>query len=381
MQFILRLLGILALAFTLTGQVADPQVRINGLASDEETKFRTLDIMAADLGTHRNRLILLKKNTGQSFADIYAAELRKRGFTETAILERIRLMTEKAERVTRRSAGLATVHPVAYIGSSVDHSSAGTVVALNPEFGFDFRSVGLVAGLPIYRASSLQRKSTGIGDAYLSAFLRQPVRRYDVGAALTLGLPTGAREQGLGAGRVSVDVNGTIGRHLESWRPFISGGYTNSTFNNVGYQRPFISNGNAVYTSVGADHRIRRRWTVGAGGFGLKALGTQTVISQMARSQIGSAMAGMPDMGNGIHVGLPGHSTMIGAMPFGPQVPVTTVAARDASDYGPTGWLSWSPRADVIVTVRVARSFPNELTTVRVGVGFDLSNSFTRLRR
>jgi len=263
----------------------------------------------------------------------------------------------------------------------MDHSSIGTVVTLNPEVGLDLRSFGLVAGLPIYRVSSPQRRPTGIGDAYVSAFLRRPARRYEVATGFTLGVPTGSKEQGLGAGRVSVDVNGTVRRHFESLRPFFGVGYTNSTFNNVGYQRPFISNGNAFYTSAGFDYRLGRRLTAGVGGFGLLAAGTQTVISQMSNMQsmsaAGAGQGGLPGMSSG----MPGHPGMGAGMPVGHHTPIATVAGRDASDYGPSGWTSWSPHADVTLSLRFAYSVPNRLTTVRLSVGFDLSHAVGRLRK
>lgn len=181
---------------------------------------------------------------------------------------------------------------------------------------------------------------------------------------------------------MSVDVNGTVRRHFESLRPFFGVGYTNSTFNNVGYQRPFISNGNAVYTSAGVDYKIGRRLTAGIGGFGLLALGTQTVISQMSNmlsmGTSGSGQGGVPGMGTGMHNGQPG---MGAGMPVGFHAPITTVAGRDASDYGPSGWTSWSPHADVTLSLRLAYSAPNQLTTVRLSVGFDLSHAVGRLRK
>lgn len=380
MRSALPWLAFLSLTFALTGQVGGPRAEINALAADPETKFQLLNLIASDLGTHRNRLVLLKKQTGRSFADIYSDELRKRGLTETEIDRRLQMVARRAEKEAGRSRGLEAARPIAYLGSSMDHSSIGTVVTLNPEVGLELRSFGLVAGLPVYRVSSPQRRSTGIGDAYVSAFLKRPARQYEAATGFTLGVPTGSKEQGLGAGRVSVDVNGTVRRHFESLHPFFGVGYTNSTFNNVGYQRPFISNGNAFYSSAGLDYRIGRRLTAGVGGFGLLATGTQTVISQMSNMQSmsvpGAGLGGVPGMS-----GMPGHPGMGAGMPVGHHTTIATVAGRDASDYGPSGWTSWSPHADVTLSLRFAYSAPNRLTTVRLGVGFDLSHAVGRLRK
>ena len=381
MRMALRCFAFVSLTFVLTGQVVDPRSQIDALAADPETKFEVLNLIGSDLGTHRNRLVLLKKETGLSFAEIYSQELRNRGLTETEITRRLQMVARRAEKEAGRAGGVGAVRPIAYLGSSMDHNSIGTVVTLNPEVGLDFRSYGLIAGLPVYRISSPQRKSTGIGDAYVSAFLRRPARRYEVDTGFTLGVPTGSKEKGLGAGRVSVDINGTVRRHFESLRPFFGVGYTNSTFNNVGYQRPFISNGNAFYASAGFDYRIGRRLTAGVGGFGLLATGTQTVISQVSNMQSmsvpGARQGGVPGMSSG----MPLHPGMGAGMSGDHHSTIATVAGRDASDYGPSGWTSWSPHADVTLSLRFAYSAPNRLKTVRLSVGFDLSHAVGRLRK
>ena len=44
--------------------------RIDGLVADHDTKFQVIEAMARDLGTHRNHLVLLKKQELDSFAQI-----------------------------------------------------------------------------------------------------------------------------------------------------------------------------------------------------------------------------------------------------------------------------------------------------------------------
>lgn len=392
MRIVALILASLLLSIEVAGQdsLADSRSRINLLTADIQTKFTTLDAMASTLGTHRNRLILLKKESGRSFADIYADELRKRGASEPAIEARFQQVLEAVSGSWPVWSSATGPRPIGYIGSTVDRNSAGTFVTLAPELGMDFGNFAIVAGVPIYGISTTQRDVIGIGDAYVSAFLRQPLRRVDLGTALTVGFPTGNKDEGLGAGRVSVDLNGTLQRQFESLRPFVTGGYTNSTFNNVGYQRPFISNGNAFYASGGLDYTIRRRWTAGVGGFALHALGTQTVISQMVGvPQAGSmpvsgSMPGMPGM-PGMGSGPTGPHTMPGGMPPGTPIyghaPIATIPSQDVSDHGLSGWTSWSPHPDVTFSLRVAHSFPYGLTTVRLGAGFDLSRQLKRLIR
>lgn len=122
MRSALPWLAFLSLTFALTGQVGGPRAEINALAADPETKFQLLNLIASDLGTHRNRLVLLKKQTGRSFDDIYSDELRKRGLTETEIDRRLQMVARRAEKEAGRSRGLGAARPIAYLGSSMDHS-------------------------------------------------------------------------------------------------------------------------------------------------------------------------------------------------------------------------------------------------------------------
>ena len=279
----------------------------------------------------------------------------------------------------------AGFRPIAYIGTVADHNSAGTFLSVSPEVGIDSRRFAFVVGVPIYRFSATQREATGIGDVYASMFVRGSDGPYDVGAAVTVAAPTGNREQGLGSGRVSVDANSTVQRRFEHLRPFVTGGFTNSLFSNVGYQRPFISNGNSTYASVGIDYRLHRQFTLGLGGFGVHAIGEQMVISQMAATAPPTAsIPGVPPghMPPGMGTGSPGSGAMpSGGMPFYGLGPQTVVPGSDVSDHGVSAWASWSIFPVITLNLNVARSIPYELTTIRVGLGFDLSRPFSRLLR
>lgn len=364
--------------------------RIDGLVADHDTKFQVIEAMARDLGTHRNHLVLLKKQELDSFAQIYVKELRKRGFNDEATLKKLQLIGSPGEP-TPSSSGFT---PIAFVGTAVDHNSAGTFVSISPEVGIDSHHFAFVVGVPFYRISATQRDASGIGDVYASMFLRQSKGPYEIGGALTIGAPTGDTSQGLGAGRLSVDANATLRRRFERLSPFLNGGYTNSLFNNVGYQRPFISNGNSVYASGGLDYRMHRRFTVGMGGFGLMAMGDQMVISQMTSHSAMTdtpstpgmpgmpSMPGMPGMPPGMGSGSTGAASMgSNSLPFYGHAPHATVPGSDVSDYGASAWASWSLTPFIKLNFSVARSIPYELTTVRVGIGFDLSSRLERLLR
>lgn len=357
--------------------------QIDRLTADPDTKLQIIQSMAVDLGTHRNHLIFLKRQGQDSFGQVYVTELRNRGLDDAAILKKLRSIARPTTIRPQAEHGAAGFWPVASVGITADHNSAGTFVSISPEAGIDSRRFAFVIGIPIYRIFATQREVTGIGDAYASAFIRQAVGPYEVGVALTLAAPTGNRDQGLGAGRVSVDLNGTVQKRFERLRPFVTVGFANSLFNNVGYQRPFLSNGNSLYASGGIDYRVHRRFTVGLGGFGVHAMGDQMVISQMtATAPAATTMPGTPPghLPPGTGIGSMGSGSMpAGTLPFYGHGPQTVVPGPDVSDHGVSAWTSWSLAPGITLGVNVARSIPYELTTVRVGLGFDLSRPLARL--
>ena len=357
--------------------------QIDRLSADPDTKLQIIQSMAVDLGTHRNHLIFLKKQGQDSFGQVYVKELRKRGLDDQAILKKLRSIAGPTTVRPQAEHGATSFWPIATVGTTADHNSAGTFVSISPEVGIDSRRFAFVVGIPIYRISATQREAIGIGDTYASVFVRQPTGSFDVGTALTIAAPTGNRDEGLGAGRVSVDLNGTVQRRFERIRSFVTVGFTNSLFNNVGYQRPFFSNGNSLYASGGIDYRVRRRFTVGLGGFGVHAMGDQMLISQMtATAPAATAMPGTSPghMPSGIGTGSMGAGTMpAGTMPFYGHGPRTVVPGSDVSDHGVSAWTSWSLSPGITLGLNVARSIPYELTTVRVGLGFDLSRPLARL--
>lgn len=386
----LLLICLVVISASADGQIVSAEVgaaiaQIDRLAADPDAKLQIIQLMAVDLGTHRNRLIFLKKQAQDSFGQIYVNELRKRGLDDDAILKKLRLIESPMDGRPQAELSATGFRPIAYLGTTADHNSAGTLVSISPEVGIDSRRFAFVVGLPIYRVSATQREATGIGDAYASVFVRQPAGSFELGAALTIAAPTGSRDEGLGAGRVSIDLNGTVQRRFERVRPFMTVGFTNSLFNNVGYQRPFISNGNSLYASGGIDYRLHRQFTVGLGGFGLHAMGDQMVISQMtATSPPATAVPGMPPghMPPGTGSGSVGSGSMPGgAMPFYAHGPQTVVPGSEVSDNGASAWASWLLSPGITLGLNVAHSIPYELTTVRVSLGFDLSRPVARLFR
>ena len=374
---------------------------IDAITADPNRKMLALELMAERLGTHRNRLLLLRRESGESFGRIFAEQLEQRGRSPEQIVAELRAVRrefEKRWRGYRRSAGdggSPPARPVLYVATGVDHNSIGTYVTLTPEAGFDTRHVSLVGGVPLYRLPGTTSSTSGIGDAYVSGLVRGNAGRFLVGANVVVGFPTGDETRGLGAGKVTIDASGLIERRFERWRPFGRAGVANYIFNNIGYQRPYIATGNAAHFSGGLDFRAHPRVIVGAGGFAVRPWGAQNVHPRMRDG--GHMMLpgggpgpgpgeGGPEMGHGGMGAFPAQPAaapssgpvpnmawhMPGDMPFLPPAPGEEVPAEDLRDHGVTGWISFRLHRSVTLNFSVSRSFPFELTTVSAGLGFDL---------
>jgi hypothetical protein len=364
--------------------------KIDALCADPELKLAVVAAMADSVQMHRNHLLLLHKDTGQSFAAIFVSELRARGIDDEGILRSLSALLRDVNRQLARynvvTPSTSAPRPVLSVRSSVDYNSSATLFSLVPEFGVDSSHAALLVGVPYYRSFGSSVSSGGLGDVYLAGFLRGRAAGLDFGSALTVGAPTGDRTKGFGAGKVTIDTAGTVARRFEFARPWVSAGFANSVFNNVGYQRPYITDGNAVHLSGGVDFTLPRKLAVGIGGFGLLPIGNQVVYSQTVQAgspgsgtqQTGQQSGGMMpggSMGPGMGTGNGGGMTTPPAtsMPFYDSAQQSMVSASDLRDYGASAWLSVPLHAGLSLGSVVSRSVPFHMTTVRVSIGVDLA--------
>lgn len=363
-----------------TGSLAlDSEARkIDALTADPEMKLVVAAAMADQLEVHRNHLILLRKETDQPYSAIFVSALRERGMDDSQVLRQLRALDREVARRLDRS----SVRPVLSLSSGADRSSAGAFYSLVPEIGVDSSHASLVVGIPYYRTSTANLATAGVGDVYVAGFLRGRIAAFDVGAVITAGAPTGDSSKGLGAGKASVDATGAIRRQFGFVRPWLSAGFTNSVFNNAGYRRPYVTNGNATHFSGGLDMTVRRILTFGAGGFALRPIGNQTVYSQTVEgrntSQAPSASnsgGSMPGASRGAGMGGDRGGVMppASSMPFYDRAQQTVVNAGELRDYGAAAWLSIPIGRGLSLNVAAARSIPFHLTTARVGIGIDVA--------
>jgi hypothetical protein len=364
--------------------------KIEALCADPDLKLAVVAAMADSVQVHRNHLLLLHKDTGQSFAAIFVSELRARGTNDEGILRSLSALLRDVNRQLARynvvTPSTSAPRPVLSVRSSVDYNSSASLFSLVPEFGVDSSHAAVVVGVPYYRSFGASVSSGGLGDVYLAGFLRGRAAGLDFGSALTVGAPTGDRTKGFGAGKVTIDTAGTVARRFEFARPWVSAGFANSVFNNVGYQRPYITDGNAVHLSGGVDFTLPRKLAVGIGGFGLLPIGNQVVYSQTVQAgspgggtqqtsqQSGGMMPG-GSMGPGMGTGNGGGMTTppAASMPFYDSAQQSMVSASDLRDYGASVWLSVPLHAGLSLGSVVSRSVPFHVTTVRVSIGVDLA--------
>ena len=364
----------------------EPEIlKLDALTADPEIKLVVVGAMADALHVHRNHLIRLRKDGGQSYGAIFVSALRERGMDYDVILRELRALNrEVARRLTDfnvRSMSAATTRPILSIATASDHNSADTVYSLVPEIGIDSRHAAFVVGVPYYRTFGTNAPTGGLGDVYATAFVRGRASVFDVGSTVTLAAPTGDRNKGLGAGKVSAGATGTISRRLEFARLWLSGGFTNSVFNNVGYERPYITDGNAVHIEGAVEFTLHHKVALGIGGFALRPFGAQTVYSQTANADSaaldGGQSPGTPGgMMPGGHMGQVPAATVSApgmSMPFYDRTQRSIVDASDLQDHGASVWLSIPLRPGLSLHAGMARSLPFHLTTVRVGFGLDLA--------
>lgn len=387
--------------------------KIDAVTADPDRKMIAAEAIARRLGTHRNHLLLLRRQTGRSYGHIFVSRLEAAGKNHDEILAEVRAVNRQLEEALRRfqrlggdqEGGSPPPRPILYLGAGVDHNSTGTFYTLVPEVGIDTRRLSFVVGVPYYKNSGTQLSAAGIGDIYASGLVRGRAGRYDLGANLVVGFPTGDSSKGLGAAKTTFDVSGIVQRRFERLRPFLKAGVANSIFNNVGYQRPYISTGSAAHLSGGVDVRALSRLTIGVGGFAVRPWGTQTVHSRMnmqmsamggadsmpgndtpGAGMPGTGMPGMGTPGAGMPgMGLPGAgSGTVGGTGFQPpdsggNMPVyaltqqSVVQAEELRDHGVAIWASFRLRTGITLNFAVARSIPFELTTVGFGLGFDFA--------
>ncbi len=356
--------------------------QVDALCADPDLKLAVVAAMADSVQVHRNHLLLLHKDTGQSFAAIFVSELRARGIDDAGIQQSLGALLREVNRQLARSnvvtPSATAPRPVLFVQSSIDYNSSGTLYSLVPEFGVDSSHAAIIVGVPYHRIFGSSVSSGGLGDVYVAGFLRGRAAGLDFGSALTAGAPTGDRNQGFGAGKFSIDATGTVARRFEFTRPWVSAGFANSIFNNVGYQRPYITDGNAVHVSGGVDFTLPRKLAVGIGGFGLEPIGTQVVYSQTVQAGApgnGGAMIPGGNMGSGMGMGNWGGTAMppASSMPFYESTQQSVVRASDLRDYGASVWLSVPLHAGLSLGSVISRSVPFHLTSVRVSIGVDLA--------
>lgn len=127
--------------------------RLDARASEPAQKPIVAAVLSERLGIHRNRLALIRYNTGKSYGHIFASMLAERGLGAEDILKELqaaqsqineRWSSFEAEGSIGRETG--AVRPVALLTTGFDRNSAGSFQSAIPEFGFQWRQVFVTGG-------------------------------------------------------------------------------------------------------------------------------------------------------------------------------------------------------------------------------------------
>lgn len=358
--------------------------RLDSYAATPDGRLVVVALMAERLNVHRNHLILLRKQTGRAYSALFAEELRAKGKSEAAILTAMRELNNQIDGRLKSSSGARgdegdpPLHAVGFLSMTVDHNSAATFYTAIPEFGVEGRRGSLLVGVPLYLNDLDRRTVSGVGDVYAQGQLLARAAGLDFSPTLTVGFATGDSSRGLGAGKATVDGTVTVAHIFESrLRPFVSAGLANYIFNNAAYQRPYISTGGATHFSGGLTAGLGRRVDVGVGGFAVAPIGDQEVTSREVVADAPRApVSGMqPGMGH-----MPGGSNrpLQPGMPSFTQATHATLRSSDLRDHGVNGWASIAIAPALSFQFAVARSLDFDLTTVRVGLGFNFGRLLFR---
>ncbi len=341
-----------ALLLAVCAAAAQPEElarRVDAAAEGPEGRLRVATAVGERLGMHRNRVALLRRQTGAGYGRIFIDTLRERGASEERIERELRGLLAELEGVAPARPGIG---PVLTIRTGIDRSSVATYYSVAPEVGVENRHAGVVLGAPLYSLSAGGESFLGVGDVYAAGWVRGRAARLDLSAGLSVGFPTGDEDAGLGAGKTSVDGRFTAAYRLERGRVFGSVGGSNFLFNNFVYQRPYISSGPAAHFSGGGEVYPVRRIAVGMGLFAVQPSGVQ---------ELSTAPAPEPWRPPGRGAGTP--------QPPGQSARVA-VPAADLADRGINGWAAVALSRQVWLEAAVARSFPFNLTTARVWLVF-----------
>ncbi len=384
---------ILALASGVAGQpvdagLASDAARLDSYAATPDGRLIVAALMAERLNVHRNHLILLRRQTGRAYSALFVDQLSAAGKSA----EEIRAaLGELDDAVSRRlkslqrsetAEGSPPTRAIGFLSTAVDRNAAATFYTAVPELGVETGRGSVVVGLPLYLNNLSSRTVSGLGDLYVQGQLAGRARGFDFAPTLAVAFPTGQSGRGLGAGKLTVDGSVAVERILaRRLRPFLRAGVANYVFNNVAYQRPYISTGGAAHFSGGLTITLGGHVTLGAGGFSVEPFGDQNVTSRevMESGPPASPGGGQPP-GYGMPPGM-GHNS--GHMPGGPsgtpqpgipsfmQVSHATLPASDLRDRGANAWASVAITPVLSLQIAAARSVDFSLTTVHVGLGLN----------
>jgi hypothetical protein len=197
-----------------------------------------------------------------------------------------------------------------------------------------------------------------LGDPYLALHLRYPNPVLNFATVLTGTAPIGNSKEGLSTGRATFDWTGRVDHSISRLTPFVEAGIANTTPDSSLFLRPYTTLGFNTHFRAGASYTVWKFVSVGASGYNILPIGSQTVFSRIAPGQasVGTGQHGPPFLNN----------------------QQTTGSSSIARDDGFSMWVDAFPQRTVDLQLGFTRSFTYDLNSVSFNIGFNLRRLYLR---
>jgi hypothetical protein len=240
-------------------------------------------------------------------------------------------------------------------------NAAGVVLKNDSMVAYRFNPhVQAYGGVPVYvvRPTGLPFMS-GVGNVYTGLFLSVDAEVLNYSSDIVATAPTGNRSRGFSTGRPTVDWTNTISRSFGGLTPYGSLGFANTISDTSFFVRPFSSKGAVTHFEAGALVPLVPRLSIGGSGYGVRAVGGQTVVSRVIEKPKVSVTRGA-----GLNSGQGRGSTRVFEDRY-----ETESSASIANDHGFSTWVTVQPTSAADFQIGYSRSVTYQFNSVFFGVG------------
>ena len=254
----------------------------------------------------------------------------------------------------------------------------GTVLKTNSTLGYRFnRYVEAYGGVPVYFVRDSNNKANGVGNVYSGLLMSVDNRAVNFSSDLVFTAPTGDKDRGFSTGKATVDWSNSLSHSFSIFTPFVGAGAANTISDTSFFVRPFSSKGMVGHFEGGAMLDIAPRVSIGASGYGVRAVGEQQIVSKVVEQPASSSSTSQqqasqvpqtPAQGvlQGLGLGQQRQPQNQGVFETRQE---TVGAAEIANDHGVSTWFSIRPGGRTDFQLGFSRSVRYQLNSVFFGMG------------